>query len=63
MGKRQIYLDVPVLSISQFRNVILNETKSGKRIASLFGMTIDGQIKLIAVLAQDSTGAIAITFN
>jgi Ni,Fe-hydrogenase III large subunit len=53
--------DIPVFSVSQFREIIINETSSNARITSMFGMPgSGGQIRLFAVLAEDSTGALKI---
>ncbi len=48
--------DVPELAVSDFRSMILERVRRGRRISSLFGMPDGDQTMLLAVLAHDSQG-------
>jgi Ni,Fe-hydrogenase III large subunit len=48
--------DVPELAVPDFRSLILERVRRGRRISSLFGMPDGDRIMLLAVLAHDSQG-------
>ncbi len=48
--------DIPELAVPEFRNLILERVRRGRRISSLFGMPDGDQIMILAVLAHDSQG-------
>ena len=48
--------DVPELAVPDFRNLILERVRRGRRISSLFGLPDGDQIMILAVLAHDSQG-------
>lgn len=55
--------EVPVFSTTQFLAHVWGKTRAGARLAALFGAPLDGpelqQVRLIAVLANDSAGTIS----
>src|SRR5579871_3160504 len=62
--------DVPLLSTTEFLAQIWEKTRGGARLSALFGVPLnrfpgtngdDKQVRLFAVLAQDSTGTLACT--
>ena len=48
--------DIPELAVPEFRSLILERVRRGRRISSLFGLPDGDQIMLLAVLAHDSQG-------
>ena len=48
--------DIPELTVPEFRSMILERVRRGRRISSLFGMPDGDQIMILAVLAHDSQG-------
>lgn len=53
---------VPLLSTAMFRDKLIAATQAGDRLAALFGYpTADGQVRLVAVLARDALGELAVT--
>ena len=52
---------VPVLSVQEFRDVVIRATDDGARIASLFGYRQeDNSIRMIAVLTHDADGSLSL---
>ncbi len=48
--------DIPELAGPDFRSMILERVRRGRRISSLFGMPDGDQIMILAILAHDSQG-------
>lgn len=54
--------DVPVLSMADFRDTVVDEVSQGTRLSALFGYPAqDGAIRLTALLAHDSEGILSLT--
>lgn len=52
--------NIPSLSVEEFRNRVVSDVRKGARIAALFGSPFaDGQVRLFAVLANDSTAGLS----
>ena len=52
---------VPVLSVQEFRDVVIRTVTDGARIASLFGYRqVDNSVRLMAVLAHDTDGSLSV---
>lgn len=59
-NRRAIALDaVPVEPVARFSDRIAEAVRAGWRIVSLFGMPDGGRTRLIAILADDTNGALA----
>lgn len=52
--------DVPLLPIAAFRGAILDAVHDDCRVASYFARLVDGEIELIAVLADDATSELGL---
>jgi len=52
--------DVPVLSVSGFREFVAGAVAGGDRLSALFGMPSEDRVRLIAVLAHDDTGTLSV---
>jgi Ni,Fe-hydrogenase III large subunit len=53
-------VDIPLISIEEFRDTIIREVAAGSRIAAFFGQTAGKAIRLYAVLARDESGVLAL---
>jgi Ni,Fe-hydrogenase III large subunit len=51
--------EIPLLSIADFRNCVIQHVKSGCRISSLFGRPLNNNnVRILAVLANDEAGTL-----
>jgi Ni,Fe-hydrogenase III large subunit len=55
-GQALPWKDIPELAMPEFRSLILERVRRGRRISSLFGLPDGDQIMILAVLAHDSQG-------
>ncbi len=54
--------NIPVLSMADFRDTVVDEVSQGTRLAALFGYpSRDGAIRLTALLAHDAEGILSLT--
>lgn len=49
---------VPLLSVDDFRNIVINATRKGARISSLFGVVQRQGVRLYAIISNDSDSVI-----
>jgi Ni,Fe-hydrogenase III large subunit len=52
--------DVPLVSIGELRDTVIDEVAAGSRIASFFGVPAGKDVRLYAVLARDVSGTLAL---
>ncbi len=55
-GRALPWKDIPEFAVPEFRTMILERVRRGRRISSLFGMPDGDEITILAVLAHDSQG-------